>query len=513
MRSVAKLLVLGAGLLWTTTAAAQTHTSEVRIDQMQPASAGSPFTRAEGPHARFDDGIEYAFRLTGDYALEPLRSGVINGQPNIVGQTSDKAIVQHAALLHVGASLSPLHWLNFDLNFPFAVYETGDADLSVNSQELQPGKGGIGDLRIGAYGRPINSKKFDLALGARFWAPSGTPEAYMSGRDRGFRLEVAAAIAGEIDVLLYGCTAGIAPLFFAGRDGDRVALSCAAHFKLAPVVSLGLEPHVAAFSYATDRNNSVADLDGLGSAHVAVQFEPMAGFNFYLGDFTLGLTGGTGLGGAPGTAKARGLLTLTYAALGERVVEEGEEDTDLDGVADDYDACPKEAGPRERRGCPSKRDEDGDGIIEGDACPNEPGARYDDPKANGCPDGDNDHTADPVDACPLQPGSDNGCPKYARLIDGEFVIDPPLSFSKRSSSLSAEAVATLEEILQTMRADPKLEQVSVTVGGKGVPTQLTDMRAKALHDLFNEQNFPSARYEIVLGDDLAAGQVTVRVIR
>jgi len=415
-----------------TPAQAQTFDSEVRIDQLQPAAAGSPFTRAEGPHARFDEGVEFAFRITGDYALEPLRTTLSQGEPNVPGQTSNKSIVAHAALVHLGAALSPLHWLNFDINFPFAVFETGDDDIAIAQQPVRAGTGGLGDVRFGAYGRPVNSKPFDLALGIRFWAPTGSNDAYLRGRDVSFRLEAAAAIAGEIDFFLYGCTAGIAPLFFAGRDGDRAALSCAAHFKVASVMSLGIEPHVAAFSYAKDGdNNANEEFSGLGNANLALQFEPMGGFNFYFDDFTLGVAGGAGMGNAPGTATARGVLNLTYAALGERVVEEGEEDSDLDGIADDYDACPNQAGSRERRGCPSKRDEDGDGIVKGDACPDEPGAKYRDPKRTAAQTATT--TTSPIRSIPAQPSP---APTTTAAHDS-----PP---SKKTSSCSSRPSASFQ---------------------------------------------------------------------
>ena len=54
-------------------------------------------------------------------------------------------------------------------------------------------------------------------------------------------------------------------------------------------------------------------------------------------------------------------LRFGYAGLGEPVVEEKPpDDSDLDGIPDDYDECPKEAGPEDRNGCPAEQDLDGD---------------------------------------------------------------------------------------------------------------------------------------------------------
>lgn len=107
---------------------------------------------------------------------------------------------------------------------------------------------------------------------------------------------------------------------------------------------------------------------------------------------------------------------VTVAALGLP-------DTDGDGVADEDDSCPDEAGPARSAGCP---DSDGDGIPDaGDACPDQVGV----PEAEGCPsvtdaDRDGDGVADAADACPDEPGppQHEGCPRPADL-DGDGVDD------------------------------------------------------------------------------------------
>jgi len=507
---------LAATLLWAPSEGhAQGFDSEIRIDQFQPASAGSPFTRAEGPHDKFEEGIAYGFRVTADYGMDPLRTAVVGGEPNVPGETSDKSPVKHALLVHVGGAISPLHWLNLEISMPFAPFETGDDDISVNQQPMSAGTGGVGDLRIGAHARPFSSKEFDLSLGARFWAPTGTRAAYMAGPDGDFRVELVASAAGEVGDLVYGCTLGLAPMWFVGRDGDRLAASCGALYKVVPMVMLGVEPHFAAFTYA--QRTAASDVTpGLGSVDFALQFEPMGSAVFRIGDFSIGLAGGAGLGSAPGTAAARGVLTLGYAARGERViVDEGTKDRDLDGVADGYDACPDEAGPESNRGCPKERDRDGDGIQDDkDACPEAPGARYDDPKATGCPDRDNDHVADPIDPCPLEPGQDSGgCPKYARYKKGRFTVTPPIRFKRKSTALSNEGRVALVEIIRTMRANPKIKQVSIGIGTKGASTKLTDKRASTVLAIFSDQNFDTSRFEVVLENKRAAGQVSVRVVR
>ncbi len=93
----------------------------------------------------------------------------------------------------------------------------------------------------------------------------------------------------------------------------------------------------------------------------------------------------------------------------------GQTDTDDDGIPDDDDACPTQAGVYSLGGCP---DADGDGIADrDDSCPDEPG----DLRMNGCPDRDRDGVADNMDDCPDKAGLRrfSGCPD----TDGDGIID------------------------------------------------------------------------------------------
>ncbi len=90
-------------------------------------------------------------------------------------------------------------------------------------------------------------------------------------------------------------------------------------------------------------------------------------------------------------------------------------DGDGDGVPDKDDACPTEAGVAALAGCP---DGDGDGVADkDDKCPTEAGIAA----LMGCPDGDGDGIADGDDDCPAEPGTaaNGGCPDR----DGDGIID------------------------------------------------------------------------------------------
>jgi len=104
-------------------------------------------------------------------------------------------------------------------------------------------------------------------------------------------------------------------------------------------------------------------------------------------------------------------LTLGTRIIGK--IPQMSSDKDFDGVADDDDSCPLEAGPKKNNGCPYP-DSDGDGISDNDdKCPQLKGES----KLAGCPDRDKDGIADLMDECPDIPGSakNGGCPKISQL--------------------------------------------------------------------------------------------------
>jgi len=93
-------------------------------------------------------------------------------------------------------------------------------------------------------------------------------------------------------------------------------------------------------------------------------------------------------------------------------------DSDDDGVADKDDECPSIKGDKDNKGCP-KNDTDADGVPnDKDRCPDQPGSPYTD----GCPDLDMDGVPDIDDKCPSQAGlpENFGCPDS----DGDGVADP-----------------------------------------------------------------------------------------
>jgi hypothetical protein len=497
----------------------------VRVDQLQPASPESTFFRAEGPHNPAAEGVEFAAGVTFEYGNGVLREVDVD---TTGGKTLSSTVVSNLLLARVSASITPLHWLAFDVSIPFALFESGDSPKGYASQPPPTvSSAGVGDLRLGVHFRPIDTKAFGLILGGRAWAPFGTPfdslssdkktlvSSYLS--DHRFRAEVDIGVAGERPSVLWGCTVNLAPTFFARRDGDRMALGCAAHYVVSPLVSIGLEP---SFELVTHDVPSASDPTKT-SATLGILVEPLAALRLrFASGFRLGLAAGPGFGGGQGSADVRGMINLAYVGLGKPPKPPppaGPPDRDLDKIPDDQDACPDEAGPPspnpKLNGCPA-HDRDGDGIRdEDDACPDQPGIAYPDPKANGCPDSDNDGLPDPIDQCVHEPGPPpTGCPQHARLGADGFKIDPPIDFGT-SDKLRADGRAALEEVAATLRANPKIEQISISIGTKGAKAPLSDKRAQEVLGVLRGGGLDSNRYEVVLREDMKAGQVQVRIVK
>jgi OOP family OmpA-OmpF porin len=494
----------------------------VRIDQLQPASPESPFLRALGAHERGINTIEFAFGASFDFALNPLKAVSIDtaGVEKVEANP-----VQNALLAHVGGSITPLPWLTVDLALPIALYVGGDVAAQFSRYDNDfpsPAPLGVGDLRAGIHFRPIDKKSMTFAVGARFWAPMGAENAFMS--DRAIRGEVDFAVAGERDALRYGCTASISPLMFLGRingflhDGDRAALACAGQYRLGSKFWLGFEPTIAVF---TQEQTALDPKATKQPTSIDLMIEPLVSARIVTGGLQFGISAGPGFGWAPGTPNFRGVLSVAYVGGGrpKAAPPKGPSDRDLDKILDKDDSCPDEAGPDNKdpakHGCPAA-DKDGDGIPdETDACPETTGVKHESELANGCPDIDNDLIPEPADTCPNEPGvPPYGCPKYSRLAGESFVIKPPIKFTSiTSDQLTGEGQAAIEEITATMRANPKIEQVSISLGTKGVKSDVSDRRAQAIIFVLRSGSLDSNRYEVVLRDDLKAGTVEARIIK
>ncbi|WP_299121536.1 OmpA family protein [uncultured Winogradskyella sp.] len=162
-------------------------------------------------------------------------------------------------------------------------------------------------------------------------------------------------------------------------------------------------------------------------------------------------------------------------------------DADGDGVVDKDDKCPAVAGSKALMGCP---DADGDGIADGDDnCPNESG-----PAANnGCPwpDTDGDGILDKDDKCPNEAGTaaNNGCPEVKPTEEVMETLNSyarTILFDTGKASFKKETNQVLEAMTAIFkeypRADFAIEGYTDSVGSKSSNQALSERRANAVRD-------------------------------
>ena len=162
-------------------------------------------------------------------------------------------------------------------------------------------------------------------------------------------------------------------------------------------------------------------------------------------------------------------------------------DSDGDGVMDKDDKCPDTAGLKALMGCP---DADGDGVADGDDnCPNEAG-----PAANnGCPwpDTDGDGVLDKDDKCPNEAGdvANNGCPiiePSAEVVKSLNTYARDILFDTGKSSFKKETDEVLEAMVVIFKEYPRanftIEGHTDSVGSKATNQKLSERRANAVRD-------------------------------
>jgi len=130
-------------------------------------------------------------------------------------------------------------------------------------------------------------------------------------------------------------------------------------------------------------------------------------------------------------------------------------DRDGDNIADKNDNCPDVAGLAKYKGCPIP-DTDKDGINdEEDKCPTVPGvARY-----QGCPvpDTDRDGVNDEEDKCPNEagPASNFGCPVIQQeIIEKVNVAAKNIFFATGSAKLLAKSFSSLNNVVTILQDNP-----------------------------------------------------------
>ena len=341
----------------------------------------------------------FRLSLAGQYENDPL---VMYRNGNRLG-----SVVGNRVTGHLLAAWAPMQWLELGVQLPLVAWQNGD-DLS-GQNIAAPASTGLSTptahVRLGLLAQRREAP-VDLALELGVGLPVGSVDTL--SRDSIVRLSPKVMLGRSFGALRAGVEAGalIRPAVVLGDMGEVQD-------------ELGNEVRLGAV-VATTGDGLRGELNVRGSVPLTREsssLEVLAGLRLPLGESLEAYAlGGPGFGNAPGTPTFRVLLGVAVGG-GERG-EASRRDDDGDGVVNGEDTCPAEAGAAERQGCPVK-DTDKDGLEDAaDKCPTEAGAA----ERQGCPvrDADQDGLEDAADKCPTEagPADRQGCPVRDADKDG-----------------------------------------------------------------------------------------------
>lgn len=268
---------------------------------------------------------------------------------------------------------------------------------------------GFGEVEIGGtFGAHIFSESSELGR-ADNDPPANAPQ---HSAAVGFRVALAleSHLSLELEALLLPITTRGAPATtILGLSYHAQALVHILTGRVRPFLFLGYGALTSV--YSSNPVNFFLDTDEAPRGGLGVKFDITRGFGMRL-DAAVMLPPRIGDGSL--TTDFEVLLGV-YGRINRKPLP----DRDQDGVPDEKDRCPDEAGPAPRDGCPTDRD--GDGTPDNrDRCPDEAG-----PKDNqGClKDSDGDGLLDRDDKCPASAGpkENGGCPDTD--LDGDGIVD------------------------------------------------------------------------------------------
>lgn len=403
-----------AGIVAVATPAAAQQARGFSTNRFEPAARGSEWFVLDTLDMRGSG--RPALGVTGEWAHDPLV--IYNSDGSVRNE-----VVSDQVALHIGASVNLMDRLRLNLNVPAYVYATGDGG-TVRGQRLNAPSSAqsIGDVRLGGDVRILGEYReaFSLAGGVDLWIPTATEGAYTS--DGSMRFQPHLIGAGEIGMFVYSARLGV---MYRSRDESVAGGQLGTELDFG--AAAGVRVVDGKLVIGPELYGSSVMVNGGFFEKRSTPVEGLLGAHYHVGaGVRVGAGIGAGLSRGFGSPAYRVLLGVEWMPE----VDSERKDRDHDGVYDDEDACPDQAGKRtedpKTNGCPEKEEEpeapppdrDKDGIVDSkDACPDDPGPRSEDPHQNGCPDRDRDGVIDKEDACPDTPGvpsrdpKKNGCPE------------------------------------------------------------------------------------------------------
>ena len=492
---VVSIMALFAAFTWSETASAQTEETGFVPDRFDPSERGSDWFSTESLDLRGSG--RFAVGVTGDWAHKPL---VLYGSDDYDGE--EFTLVKNQATAHIGASVIMWNRLRLGLNLPVVAVNSGMED-TVNGYRWSP-KPGLGDIRVGLDVRVVGQygDAFTAAVGLQARIPTmGNKNVLPSDGLVGIAPRLLAA--GDIGLFAYSARLGVNIRTGNEKLDDQptspeLLFGAAAGVRLIDKKLL-LGPELY--------GSSVISGDGDGFlGRRTTPIEIIAGAHYAITDsWRIGVGAGPGLTHGQGSPLTRVLASVEWFEEYKPPVRPS--DRDGDGISDNEDACPDEAGVANtdpnKHGCPLPLDRDGDGISDNeDACPDEPGVPSADPQKHGCKpaDRDGDGIPDSQDACPDEPGqpssivhmngcpppkdrdgdgipddqdacpeqhgpanadpTKNGCP-IAVATERDIKINSRVEFDTMKTTLRRESHEALGAVLQILRDNPDIKLVEV----------------------------------------------------
>jgi hypothetical protein len=391
-------------------ASSSANADPAAIDRIEPSERGSRFFVADSLDLATAGSMQLATGVVTTYANRLRTFGSKT-------EGEESRLVEHAIVLHPGASLVLAPGARFALDMPVA-FQLGQPATLARVRYYEPASPALGDLRAGIDVRFLGPRApgaggLTLATGVNAWLPTGSRDDYTSDGDVRVGIHLGSAL--EAGWLLATMRVGYMyrrelPPFGSVSLGSEANGQAAVGWQTRHVV-VGPELHASTIlrDFFVRKSTPVEALLG---AHVTA------------GDARIGLGGGASVVSGFGAAHLRGFASLEWIPGASASAS----DRDGDGVPDGEDVCPDVAGSRGGSGCPEPpRDADRDGVVDGeDACPDLPGVATSIAMTHGCPDADADGIPDPIDACPKTAGVASpiprfhGCPPDA---DGDDVPD------------------------------------------------------------------------------------------
>ncbi len=358
------------------------------IERFKPSMDSQGMVLTEGGQGEKSGDLNLGLYV--HYSYRPLV--IRNGDGEII-----KSLVGDRLGASFIMSMGLFDWLTVGVEVPTTFWQDG-AYIGNDGSDLGLASAGLGDIRVGLKFTVLRQEShgISMALSLPVTLPSGDEGAFMGSESITFMpaLTFSRSLMDNFLVLALNLGSWIqGEVKYGDLDaGHEFFYKAGAMMNFSKSWAVSAEGSGGAKIETLGKNKpKETPLEWIFALH-------------YHAPADINLTIGGAVGSLPGwgTPTARAFVGLMWSPR--------KHDRDKDGVSDDEDRCPDNAGPAENDGCPWQ-DSDSDGLTDDkDKCPHEAGAL----ENKGCPwpDTDKDGLKDNVDKCPKKagPADNKGCP-------------------------------------------------------------------------------------------------------